>query len=290
MKYVNILFVVLLTGSLPFHSLVRAEADSKLVSVINIGVLPDASISDLKVKYEPLVKYLSHHLNLKANLIIPKNYSQLLDMFSKKKIDLAYFGGVTYVIANSKYEAIPLVTRIVDTKFTSYFIVKAGDKRERLADFEKSTFIFGSHFSTSGHLMPRFFMERDNINPERFFGKIIYSGKHDETAFNIRDGVGEVGVLNSQILDHLYRNGKIKKTEVRILKETPPYTDYVWAIQNSMDKNIKRVVRDSFLKLSLNKKAHRVILNNLNAKAYIPVGDDEFILLRSVYQNQKGKQ
>ncbi len=251
---------------------------------LRIGVLPDQDPETLKKRFEPVLDYLSEKLQLSCELIVPKSYPDLLRLFHDQKVDLAYFGGYSYVKARQRDGAIPLVMRRIDTRFTSLFIVKADNPAQTLESLENRSIAFGSSLSTSGHLMPRHFLQQKSITPESFFSSVLYSGAHDKTAYWVRDGKVDVGAANATTVRSMLEKGLIKPNEIRILWETPPYADYVWAIRPQFAEGFNTSIRDAFLQLSPSNADHSRILENLNAIGYIPANPDEFLSLANIAQ------
>lgn len=250
--------------------------------ILRIGVLPDQNPETLKKRFEPILDYLSEKLQLSCELIVPESYPDLLQLFHDQKVDLAYFGGYSYVKARQQDGAIPLVMRRVDTRFTSVFIVSADNPVQTLERLENRSITFGSSLSTSGHLMPRYFLQQKNITPESFFSNVQYSGAHDKTAYRVRDGKVDVGAANATTIRSMLEKGLIKPTEIRILWETPPYADYVWAIRPQFSESFSTRIRDAFLQLSPDNVAHNKVLQNLNAIGYIPANPDDFLALENI--------
>jgi len=252
-------------------------------SVVRIGVLPDMSKKDLHQRFDPLLKYLSEETGLDFKLVLPADYQDLLHLFRVKEVDLAFFGGLTFVRAHTFYQAEPLVMRDVDSRFTSVFLVNNSDLASELADLKGRSLAFGSRLSTSGHLMPRHFMQNEkHIIPEEFFGKVVYSGAHDKTAYMVRDGEADIGVVNAEIINSMFRDGRLQQKDLRILWETPPFPDYVWAVPRNLNENIKTQLRDAFLKLNLNDTYHSKILASVGARNFLPAGIRVFLPLQRV--------
>lgn len=252
-------------------------------SIVRIGVLPDVSERNLHQRYKPLLKYLSEETGLDFKLVLPADYEELLHFFSMHEVELALFGGLTFVQAQASYLAEALVMRDVDTRFTSVFLVGDSNPANELADLEGSSFAFGSRLSTSGHLMPRHFMKDEKqILPEKFFGEIVYSGAHDKTAYMVRDGEVDIGAANAEIIAGMFRDGRLKEEEVRILWETPPYPDYVWAVPRNLNEDIKTQLRDAFLKLDSNDAYHSHILAGVGAMNFLPAGIRRFLPLQRI--------
>ena len=246
------------------------------LTTLRVGVLPDQGADALRERYAPLLTYLSNEIGRPCDLVIPESYEALAGMFDRGQIDLAYFGGLTFVRAERAGRAIPLVMRDVDTKFTTFFLVRADDPTTRLSDFAGKTVTFGSRLSTSGHLMPRFFLAERDIEPESFFGDVLYSGAHDKTATDVRDGVADLGAANAHIVRAMYADGRLTRNDVRVVWETPPYPDYVWTVRRGIPTETRRKIRDAFLSLSPSEPGHAQILNRLRAGAFLPVTPADF--------------
>lgn len=250
--------------------------------VIRVGVLPDQSPDILRQRYDPLLAYLSAETGLPFELVVPENYTLLLEMFDTEAVDLAYFGGLTFLKAQEQYGAQAIAMRNVDTRFHSYFLARADDPRNDLKDFRGATFAFGSRLSTSGHLMPRHFMLHENLDPETWFTKIAYSGAHDRTAFLVRDEVADLGVANGEIVEAMFRDGRLRQDEVRILWRTPPYSDYVWALRAGIDRTLVDKISMAFLKLAPYDEKYGEILHRQGAENFLPVPASDFEALRNI--------
>lgn len=251
---------------------------------ITIGVLPDQTPAVLKAHYDPLLQYLRDQTGLEITLSVPTDYGDLLEQFVAGRFDLANFGAATFIQAERRSGAVPLVMRDVDLAFTSCYLVAAGDRRRGITDFEGESFAFGPTLSTSGHLMPRYFLARAGIDPEAHFGSVRHSSGHDDTAALVRDGEVTIGVANCSIVDAMLNDGRLPGDAVRILDRTPPYADYVWATQSSVNEATRIALRDAFLALDINDPAQRRILHALGAEGYLPAGKEDFDGVRTVMQ------
>lgn len=265
-----------------FSCNLNKDDDEIAISTLRIGILPDESRVKLIERYTPLFDYLARETGIPYELIIPGNYDELLELFHTNKIDLAYFGGFTFIKANIIDNAVPLVMRDVDTRFTSYFLVKGDCPAENISDFRDKKISFGDSLSTSGHLMPRYFLKEMDIVPEDFFNDVLYSGRHDLTAEWVRDGTVDLGVANSLVVNKMYREGRLSYKEVRILWETPPYPDYVWALRPVFNKDFRIKLSNAFLNLSMTNREHVMILKGVDAGSFLPVRIKDFSKLKDI--------
>ncbi len=247
---------------------------------IRVGVLPDQVPANLRVRHEPLLAYLEESTNIEFELVIPSDYADLLRLFADGDVDLAWFGGLTFVRAERYARAVPLVLRDVDVQFTSCYLARTSSGRSSIAAFEGATFGFGPELSTSGHLMPRYFMQQEGLVPEEFFLSIRHSPGHDHTASWVAEGTVDLGVANCVIVQSLFANGQLNDDEVGIVETTPPYSDYVWAAQESMSVSERGAVLDAFLALDATIPEHADILRLQGANTYLPAGSEDFTLIR----------
>jgi len=249
---------------------------------LKVGILPDKSIEVLRDEFQPLIDHLAAETSMPVELVIPESYEQLLDLFVNNEVDLAFFGGLTFLQAQAKSGAVPLVTRDVDARFTSIFLARQGESGSKVTDFTGRHFGFGSELSTSGHLMPRYYMQSLGVDPEKFFSGVTYTGAHDNTAHAVADGTVDLGVANALVVRRMLSSGALDTDKVKIIWETPPYTDYVWAIQSDVNGAVKEDILEAFLSLSMAKAPDRVILDKQNARSFLPVRQEDFSKLREL--------
>ena len=188
--------------ALSFTALAAQAAD-----VLKVSAIPDEAPTELLRKFQPLGAYLEQQLGMPVEFTPVADYPAVVEALASDRIDLAWLGGFTFVQARLKTgNALPLVQRAEDARFTSKFITANPDVQS-LADLKGKSFAFGSVSSTSGSLMPRYFMLQDGIKPESHFSRVGYSGAHDATAAWVQAGKVDGGVLNAIVWDKLVANG-----------------------------------------------------------------------------------
>lgn len=266
-------FIILLLGCSPAQDEPAA---------LRIGVLPGQTAAQLREQYQPLVSYLRNNIGRPVELVVPEDYADLLSLFASGSVDAAFFGGLTFIQAQAQTGAIPLVIRDIDTRFTSLFFARRDADGSAVSDFAGKPFGFGSRLSTSGHLMPRYFLRSQGLVPEETFSSVIYTGAHDKTIMSVLDGSIDIGVANAIIIGQMTQSGRIDENDLKILWETPPYTNYVWALQPALEAELKVPLQDAFLSLTVIDEDQREILENLGTRSFLPVRQEDFEGLRAV--------
>lgn len=233
-------------------------------------MIPTTDPSRMLRDAEPLVKRLEQATGRKVTLTIPQNYAAVVEALVQGQVDVAHLGGFTFVQANKRAGAVPLVQRDRDRAFHSKFITARDDVRT-LADLRGKRFAFGDVNSTSGHLMPAYYMRKEKVDPA-VLEQAIYTGGHDATALAVAERRVDAGALDEAVWERLGKEGKIDLTKVRVFWTTPAFVDYLWVARKELDPAVARKVADAFLALEPARAEDRPILDLLSAKGrYVAV-------------------
>jgi phosphonate transport system substrate-binding protein len=253
-----------------------ASALAQAAETLRVSAIPDEAPTELLRKFEPLGAYLEQQLGMKVQFIPVSDYAAVVEAIAADRLDMAWLGGFTFVQTHLKTgNAIPLVQRAEDEKFTSKFI-SADPTVKSVKDLKGKTFAFGSVSSTSGSLMPRYFMLQDGINPEEFFSRIAYSGAHDATVAWVQAGKAAGGVLNASVWDKLLAAGKVDTDKVKVIATTPPYFDYNWTVRGTLDEALREKIKAAFLNLDPTNPEHKKILDLQAASRFIPTKAENY--------------
>jgi phosphonate transport system substrate-binding protein len=221
--------------------------------VLKIGAIPDQNAADLQKGMDAVATYLTEQTGLKVEFVPSVDYAALVTGFQRGEIHLAWFGGLTSVQArNLVPEAESIVQRPRDAEFQSVFITQEGSGINSLEDLKGKSFTFGSESSTSGHLMPRYFINEAGIDPNiDFNGKPNFSGSHDTTYKLIESGSFQAGALNISVWEAAVKEGKVDTTKVKVFYTTPDYYDYNWTVNSNLEevfgKGTKEKVKEALL-------------------------------------------
>ena len=243
---------------------------------LRVSAIPDEAPTELLRKFKPLGEYLEAQLGMPVKFTPVADYAAVVESLAADRIDLAWLGGFTFVQTRLKTgDAIPLVQREQDAQFTSKFI-SADPAIKSVQDLTGKTFAFGSVSSTSGSLMPRYFMLQDGIKPEEFFSRVAYSGAHDATAAWVQAGKADAGVLNASVWDKLVAAGKVDTDKVHVFATTPPYYDYNWTVRGNLDPALREKIKAAFLALDPANPEHKAILDLQAASRFIETQPENY--------------
>ncbi|MFJ5716824.1 putative selenate ABC transporter substrate-binding protein [Neobacillus sp. NPDC093127] len=266
----------------------KKEAATK--EVFKIGAIPDQNAADLDKGMTAVAKYLSEKTGLKVEFVPSVDYAALVTGFQRGEIHMAWFGGLTSVQArNLVPEAESIVQRPRDAEFHSVFITQSSENFTKLEDLKGKSFTFGSESSTSGHLMPRYYLTEAGIDPNKDFdGKPNFSGSHDTTYKLIESGAFKAGALNEAVWEAAVKEKKVDTNKVKVFYTTPAYFDYNWTVNSNVEdvfgKGTKSKVKEALLSITSEQKE---IADLFQTDRFVETKNDNYKKIETVAKELK---
>ena len=221
--------------------------------------IPDENTARLKERFDRVAEYLSGKLGIPVEYVPVKSYAASVAAFKNNEVQMAWFGGLSGVKARRGVPGSQAIAQgEEDLQFVTYFIANTStgltEGKEFPAGIEGKTFTFGSKGSTSGRLMPEFFVRKHfERAPEAVFRRVGFSRDHSKTLALVQSGSYEVGALNYKVWENESKAGKVDTSKVRIIWKTPTYPDYNWSIRGDAEgvygKGFVKKVQEALLSM-----------------------------------------
>ncbi|MGQ0743711.1 MAG: putative selenate ABC transporter substrate-binding protein [Acidimicrobiales bacterium] len=261
--------------------------------VLTIGAIPDQDPEKLQRLYSQLATTLSQRLGVEVAYRPVTDYSAAVSLFRAGDLDVVWFGGLTGVAAQRLVPgSAVLAQRDIDATFRSVFIASTAsgiapmDLVQGLTALAGRRFTFGSEQSTSGRLMPLYFLDQAGVAPSDFAGEPGFSGSHDKTIALVESGTFEAGVLNEQVWKTRSESGQVDTTRVRAIFSTPTYHDYHWLARPDLDDRLGQGfsdrVRDVLLALDPGATEDKAILDLFGAGKFISASPDDYAQIEEI--------
>jgi phosphonate transport system substrate-binding protein len=261
-------------------SILAASAFSANVGAqtFKVTTIPEEAATEQVRKFGPITKYLEAKLGMKVEFLPVNDYPAAVEALVNKNVDMVWFGGFTHVQANvrSGGKIIPIAQREEDTKFQSVFITKTNSGIKTLADLKGKQVSFGSASSTSGHLMPRSFLLAANIDPDKDFKRVAYSGAHDATIASVVSGKVDAAALDITVWNKFVKENKVDTKDVNVFYTTPGYFNYNWSVHADMPVAMREKVTKALLDISPNDPVGKEILELNRATKYVPTKAENY--------------
>ena len=260
-----------------------AMTQAQAQTTLRVTTIPEEAATEQVRKFTPLATYLEKQLGMKIQFTPVTDYPAAVEALVNKKVDLVWFGGFTFVQASirSGGRVVPLAQREEDTKFQSVFIAKTNSDIKSLADMKGKQVSFGSQSSTSGHLMPRNFLLQANIEPEKDFKRIAYSGAHDATIASVVSGKVDAAALDITVWKKFVVENKVNTQDVNVFFTTPTYFNYNWSVHVDMPLQHREKIKAALLALNPANPEHAEILKLNRATRYLPTTPENYKVLES---------
>jgi len=274
----------------PASLLPAAEAQQ----VLRIGAIPDQNPEKLNRLYGLVADELSQQLGVKVSYVPVTDYAAAVSSFRTGSLDLVWFGGLTGVQASlQKPGAQMLAQRDIDAQFYTVFIanarsgIKPIQNQKGLVALKGKRFTFGSESSTSGRLMPQYFLAQAGVKLADFAGGAPgFSGSHDATIALVQSGTYDAGAVNEQVWKSNLRSGKANRSKVVQIWRTPSYPDYLWLGQPNLDqrfgKGFSAKLRQSIISWRATDPEQKQILSLFGAQQFTTVKPGEYKQIEQV--------
>lgn len=258
-----------------------------------VGAIPDQDPQKLQRQYDKLAAYLEKELGVPVKYKPVTDYAAAVTAFKVGDLELVWFGGLTGVQARLQVPgATAIAQRDVDAQFHSLFIA---NKKSGILPFKNisgvkqlkgRTFTFGSESSTSGRLMPQYFLQQAGLKLTDFKGEPGFSGDHDKTIKLVEAGTYDAGAVNESVWQKRVTSKEVDLNKVEVLWQTPAYYDYHWVINPEVKKrygeDFVQKVQNAFINLDPNVPEQKEVLDLLQANKFIPTQNSNYAQIEAI--------
>lgn len=263
---------------------IPAHAEEKPTFVFT--AIPDADESRLQQRFNKVAVYLSEQLNVEVKYIPVKSYGAAVTAFRNNQVQLAWFGGLSGVRARTLVPGSEAIAQgFEDQSFKSYIIAHHSTGLKQNADLSAAfkafntkdmTFTFGSKGSTSGRLMPEFYLREEfKASPNDLFSRVGFSGDHSRTIAQVQSGAYQIGAVNFKVWEKELASGKVDPNKVSVIWTTPTYPDYQWTIRNDVDQKFGADFKSLVTKTLLEMK-DADLLASFPRQSFIPASNADY--------------
>lgn len=280
MKAVRILAIALLAFAVGACGSSHDQTASN-PATLRVALLPDENAATVIQNNQPLKNYLQSKLGKQVELVVTTDYSSMIEAMRRGRLELAYFGPLSYVLARSKDPDVQPFAALVEEPGGPpvYHALVIGNVAQHIAaipDLKGKTMAYGDPASTSSHLIPKSMLADQGLKAGQNYQE-QFVGAHDAVALAVQNGNAAGGGISKPIFDTLVQQGKIDPAKVRVLAESKPYPNYPWTMRSDLDPKLKSAVVEAFLSLK-----DPAVLKPFKAASFAPVGDADYDVVRQL--------
>lgn len=245
---------------------------------LKVALLPDENASTIIKNNQPLKDYLEKTLGKKIELIVTTDYSSMIEAMRHGRLDLAYFGPLSYVLARQKSEIEPFVALKTkgSTTYQSVVIANSAAGVSRIEDIKGKNMAYGDKASTSSHLIPKSVLAEKGLDVGRDYQE-HFVGSHDAVAIAVQNGHAQAGGLSRPIFESLVERKVIDSAKVKVLGYSKPFPQYPWTLRSNLKPELKAKIRAAFLDLK-----EPAVLKAFKAEGFDAVTDQQYDVVRNL--------
>ncbi|MFD0987938.1 phosphate/phosphite/phosphonate ABC transporter substrate-binding protein [Methyloligella solikamskensis] len=261
-------------------SMLPATAQEADPDTLKVALLPDENAATIIKNNEPLKTYLEDRLDKNIELVVTTDYSSMIEAMRFGRLDLAYFGPLSYTLAKSKSDIEAFAAFEKDGE-TTYHSVLIGNKEAgvtSIADVEGKDMAYGDTASTSSHLIPKSILMKAGLKADENY-KEHFTGSHDAVAMAVQNGHAQAGGLSQPIFKSLVDRGLVSKDKVVVLEVSKPFPQYPWTMRSNLDPELKEKIKTAFYELD-----EEAVLTPFKAEGFKPVEDSDYDVVRELSQ------
>jgi phosphonate transport system substrate-binding protein len=253
--------------------------------------IPDEDETRLQQRFQSVADYLAEALEVEVRFIPVTSYAASVTAFRNNQVQLAWFGGFTGVQARQLVPGARAIAQgVEDPEYKSYVIanrqtgLEPSDSDTAPEALRGLTFSFGSRSSTSGRLMPEYFL-REHLGepPEALFARVGFSGNHSRTISLVQSGAYQAGVVSYKAWENEVASGNVDPERIQVVWETPPYPDYQWTVRGDVDERFGEGFTER-LREALLAMDDPELLASFPRAGFIPASNDDYAMIREVAQ------
>lgn len=250
-------------------------------ATLRVALLPDENATTVIQNNQPLKNYLQSKLGKQIELVVTTDYSSMIEAMRRGRLELAYFGPLSYVLARSKDRNVEPFAALVEKPggppvYQALVIGNVNQRVNAINDLNGKTVAYGDPASTSSHLIPKSMLADQGLRAGQNYQE-QFVGAHDAVAFAVQNGNAAGGGISKPIFETLVQQGKIDSAKVHVVAESKPYPNYPWTMRSDLDGGLKSSIVDAFLNLH-----DPAVLKPFKAAGFAKVSDADYDAVRAL--------
>lgn len=266
------LFLAALAASLPGLPALAAQP-------LTVGLIPAEDSQAMLENSKAVIDSLQKQLGMPVKPFIATDYNGIIEALRAKKLDVAYLGPFSYVLASSvaNVEAFS----VAETKksgrsyYKSLIIARKDSGIQNLEQLKGRTMAFVDPSSASGHLFPSAGLQKLNIDPNKYFARVIFSGSHDASILAVANKKVDAAAVADRILAAAVAKGVVQQSDLNVVWTSPdiPESPMVW--RRDLDPALKQKIAAAFASVKDLQWGDQGMLNG-----FVPTSDAAYNVVR----------
>ncbi len=281
---IGIICIALFTGVFVDKSVAWWPWGKEEKKVLNFGLMPAEDPEKILASFRPMLDHIAQVTGMEIKPFIATDYAGVIEAMRVGKIDIAWFGPFSYILAAERANAVAIakgMDKRGNTTYRSIIITHNKSGIKTLNDLKGKTIAFADPASTSGHLVPRYMMEKAGIDTERDFENIVFTGGHEAVGLSVKNRHVDAGGMGEMRLQGMIDKGVVDKDEIIILATSDPIPNSPIAVRKDMDPEMKKQITQAILELHEHLGEEKMMGWHKVIK-YVEARDEDYDVIRDI--------
>ena len=275
-----------LAASSAFLSSAQAQDWKAKYPELVLASIPAENAAQVTERFGPFTAYLSREIGIPVKLRVAGDYAAVIEGQRAEQIHIAFYGPASYARARMiGVKTSPFAIEVAKGGVKGYhsvFYVKANSPYKTIADLKGKNIGLVDPNSTSGNNVPRFALDSMKINPDEFFGKVVYTGSHINAVMALSQGTVDVAANwwnneNDSELQRMVDKGMVKKEDFRMIYKSDQIVNSPVAFLDSLPADLKKKIEQAFFDAPTKDKASFDKLSDGKLEPWQPVKHEAYL-------------
>ncbi len=221
--------------------------------VLTVGLIPSEDSRAMIANSQAMMDKLSQALGMPVKPFVATDYNGVIEALRSKRLDVAYLGPFSYVlgttVADIEAFAVAETKKAGRSFYHSYVIAHKDSGIKTVADLKGKNFAFVDPSSTSGHLFPKAGLIKAGFNPDKDFGRVLFSGSHDANAISVQNKKIDAAAIADRILDAAITRGLAKREDLVVVWKSDPIPESPTVWRKDLPADLKKRIQAAFLEV-----------------------------------------
>ena len=252
---------------------------ARAADVLSVGLIPSEDSRAMIANSQAMMDMLSKALGMPVKPFVAADYNGVIEALRSKRLDVAYLGPFSYVlgttVADIEAFAVAETKKAGRTFYHSLIVAHKDSGIKTVADLKGKNFAFVDPSSTSGHLFPKAGLIKAGFDPEKGFGRVIFSGSHDANAVAVQNKRIDAVTIADRILDAAINKGLAKREDLVVVWKSDPIPESPTVWRKDLDPELKKRIQAAFLQVKDIPWSDQGMLNG-----FFPTNDAAYNVIR----------
>jgi len=261
---------------------------------LEVAVIQAEGFEQFNAAREKIYQFIGKKLGMKVDVIMSTDYNGVIEALKAHKVHMADIPPFAYVLATRAMKLTPIVTLGIDGKPSTYrsvIIVNGHSGLKSMDDVKanskKLTFCFVEPASTSGHLIPRAYLNTMGLNPDTAFKQVIFAGNHPASVMAVKSGKIDVGCTTDLVFGIMIKASMLKDGDVKVLWTSEPIVSDPVVMRDDVSKDFDKKVQQAYLDMNteapqLLQNYIKLLMKDSQKRSYIIARDSMYNGLRTI--------